>query len=883
VSPQRTIAHYRITAKLGEGGMGEVWRATDTKLSREVAVKVLPESFAADPDRLARFAREAQVLASLNHPNIAQIYGVEDRALIMELVDGPTLAERIAQRPIPFDEALDIARQIADALEAAHEKGIVHRDLKPANIKLTADGRVKVLDFGLAKALAGETSSAKFDSSGTLTMHSTMAGIVLGTAGYMAPEQAKGKSVDKRADIWAFGVVLYEMIAGCRLFDGESVSDRLAAILTKEPEWERVPAELRRPLRACLERDPKRRLRDVGDVWRFMEAEPPAAPRHSWRMGALAAALTIALAAVSAAWWRASRPVGYPLVRLNVDLGPQALPGFNLTAAISPDGRRLAFAARGADGRPQLATRVLDQPQATMLAGTEGAQDPFFSPDSRWIGFFDLNNAVKKISVDGGAPIALSPTWGSRPQGAHWGPDGNIVGSFGIVTPLLRLPDAGGTAQPITRLRAGELSHRWPQVLPGGRAILFTASSSATAQDDADIEVLSLQTGNVKLVHSRGYFGRYLPSGHLVYLNQGVLFGVRFDRSRLETQGTPVPLLEDVAANVASGGGQFDFSPAPFGHGTFVYAAGKGLTQTWSVEWLDSTGKTAPLLQARGVYAGVRFSPDGRRLAFQRDGRDIYVYDFERDTTTRLTFTGNAVTPVWAPDGRHIAYRSVSNGSVLLWIRSDGAGEPQRLFETRETAIPWSISPDGRHLAYMATGTDPGFDIWTLPLDLSDPDRPKAGAPEPFLRDPGNEYVPRFSPDGRWIAYRSNESGNDEVYVRPFGPAASSGSGGKWQISTGGGNYPIWSNNGRELFYESPENRIMVAAYSVEGGTFIPSRPQLWSEKRLFLVGGANMDLAPDGQRFAVLTVPEPAGSAGNPVHVTFLLNFFDELKRRIP
>jgi serine/threonine-protein kinase len=454
MNPQSSIAHYRITAKLGEGGMGAVYRATDTKLGREVAIKVLPEAFAADPDRLARFTREAQVLASLNHPNIAAIYGVEDRALVMELVEGPTLAERIAEGPIPLEEALAIARQIGDALEAAHERNVVHRDLKPANIKITLEGRVKVLDFGLAKALSNNAPAPTGDgvNSPTRTMRSTVLGIILGTAGYMAPEQAKGKPVDKRADIWSFGVVLYEMLTGEALFAGDTVSDTLAAVLTKEPDWQRVPNKVERLLKSCLEKEPKRRLRDIGDAWKLVEDERGTGvprPDKARPTGVALALVSMFIATVGiSGWWRATRPVDHPLTRLSVDLGREAMIGLSTTVAISPDGRRLVFPARGPEGKQQLATRPLDQAQLTLLPGTDGGTDPFFSPDGQWVGFF-AGARVKKISVQGGAPVTLASN--NYPRGGSWGEDGNIVITFGSVQPLSRSLTGGHRCYPVDR------------------------------------------------------------------------------------------------------------------------------------------------------------------------------------------------------------------------------------------------------------------------------------------------------------------------------------------------------------------------------------------------------------------------------------------------
>jgi serine/threonine-protein kinase len=795
MGPLPSIAHYRITTKLGEGGMGEVWRATDTRLNRDVAIKVLPEAFVADSDRLARFTREAQVLASLNHPNIAAIYGVEDRALVMELVDGATLSERIKRGRIPLEESLVLARQIAEALEYAHERGVIHRDLKPANIKITPEGRVKVLDFGLAKAVSDEVAEADPISAPTVTMRSTQPGVILGTAAYMSPEQARGQNVDRRADIWAFGVILFEILTGRQLFPGRTVSDTLAHVLKGDIDLTGVPAEVRPVLARCLERDTALRWRSIADVFLLLKQgvspASPAAGRKSVWLLAIGGALALA-AVIGAGWWNATRPVDHPLIRFNVDLGPEAMQGLNLTAAISPDGRRLVFPARGPNGREQLATRLLDQAQITFLPGTENGSDPFFSPDSQWIAFF-AGAILKKISVLGGAPETVVTTQ-IIPLGGSWGRDGNIVTCLSPVDALFAVSSGGGLPQRITRLGAGEGTHRWPQVLPGGGAVLYTASSAANQMDGASIEIMSLKTGSPKVLARGGYYGRYLPTGHLVYIRQGVLVGVKFDPEALEVHGAPVPLVEDVAANPVTGGGQFDFSNT----GTLIYASGKSVAQEWQLSWLDSSGTIEPLMPTPGPFAVPRLSPDGRKVAFIGSGADLYVYDLGRRTLTRLTFTGAATLPVWSPDSLHLLFSSASG---LTWIRGDGAGEPQTILKGG-LVRPYSFTPDGRRLAYFERGPETGWDIWTVALDLTDPGHPKAGKPEVFLRTEKEELLPQFSHDGRWIAYRANdETGSPEIYVRPF-PAAG---GGKWQISTGGGLYGVWSKNGRELFYETTD------------------------------------------------------------------------------
>ena len=842
------LGPYEILSQIGTGGMGEVYRAHDSRLRRDVAVKISHEQFS------ERFEREARAVAALNHPHICQIYDVGPDYLVMELVEGSPL-----KGPLPIEKAVEYAGQILDALDAAHRKGITHRDLKPGNILVTKQG-IKLLDFGLAHVAPGPDDS-------TLTQ----ANAVMGTPAYMAPEQWEGKQADARSDIYAFGCVLYEMLTG-----------KLAA-------KERIPIQpvaLESVLDTCLEKDPDDRWQSARDVKHALvqalerQPIPRAASKLPW---AIAAVLTLIAASLGLGVWRAMRPADLPLTRLSVDLGPDAVTGLNLTAAISPDGRRLIFPARGPNGKQQLATRLLDQTQATLLPGTENGRDVFFSPDSQWVGFF-ADGKLKKISVQGEAPVTLCDA--PFGYGAHWGEDGTIIAGLNRLSGLFRVPAAGGSPHPFARLGKGETTHRWPQILPGGQAILFTASPTTVGMEYASIEAISLKSGLAKTLVAGGYFGRYLPAngarGYLLYLHQGVLLGMGFNPARLELQGTPIPLLDDVAASPALGGGQFDFSAAPSGHGTLVYLAGKGAAQTWPVVWLESSGKMQSLIATPGPYSQPRFSPDGRRLALTMSisgGNDIYVYELERETMTRLTFGGRAQTAVWTPDGKHIAFQSTAGGFGIGWVRSDGAGEPQQLLAFQGVIVPYSFSPDGQHLAYHESNPGTARDIWTLPLDTSDPDHPKPGKPEPFVATPSDESAPTFSPDGRWIAYRSDESGTYEIYVRSF-PA---GRGGKWQISTGGGLWGIWSNSGRELFYETLDNRIMVMDYTVNGETFAPGKPRLWSEKQSFYAGGMNLALAPDGKRFAVFGIPEVAGPEKGSVHLTFLENFVDELRRRIP
>jgi serine/threonine-protein kinase len=857
MSLPQTIAHYKITAKLGEGGMGEVWRATDTKLGRDVAIKILPEAFAQDADRMARFTREAQVLAALNHPNIAAIYGVEERSLIMELVEGEPL-----HGPEPLETALSYARQIADALEAAHEKGIVHRDLKPANILVTPQGVVKVLDFGLAAV--AQTSSGDPTTSPTLTISPTRAGMILGTAAYMSPEQARGKPVDRRADIWAFGVVLYETLTGEPIFQGETISDTLAAVLTREPDLTRVPVKVRRLLQSCLQKDPKQRLQAIGD-WRLpLEDVPQPQPAPATRNRlpwALAAALAAALAITMWAPWRA-RPGPRPLARLDVDLGSDVSLGSSRGAdvIISPDGTRLVYVSKS-----RLFTRRLNQPKATELAGTEGAFAPFFSPDGQWVAFF-TEGKLKKVSVQGGAPIDLANV--PVGLGGSWGDDGNIVA--GLAGALAQVPSGGGAPTALTQQMAGA-ANRWPQILPGGKAVLFIAAA-AFAGGDGNIEVLSLDDHRRKILQRGATFARFLSSGHLVYLHNGTLFAAPFDLARLEIRGTPAPVLEEVAYEGRYGSAQLDFSAT----GTLLYRSGGAQAgDAVTIEWLDGSGKAQPLRLKQGEYSFPRLSPDGSRLAVGLT-TDIWVYEFERQTMTRLTHGLGALMPVWTPDARHIVFRGPTG---IFRIRSDGSANPELLITGKNTQFPFSFSPDGKRLAFSELNPDGVLTTWTAPVE-SDGAGLRVGKPEAFVQTPLQIRSPRFSADGRWLAYSSNESGTDQVYVRAFPDRG----GNKWQISNDGGMYPTFSRSGRELFFRNLDNQIMMAPYTVAGDSFVPEKPRRWSEKSLAATGTVgNYDLAPDGKRVvALLPVESPeARKAQN--HVTFLLNFFDYLRQRVP
>jgi serine/threonine-protein kinase len=905
----QSIAHYRVTEKLGAGGMGEVYRAADTKLGRSVAIKVLSPSVATDPERLGRLQREAQLLASLNHSHIAAIYGLEESgatcALVMELVEGVTLASRIAEGPLPLEEALPIARQIAEALEYAHEKGIVHRDLKPANIKFTADGKVKVLDFGLAKALSDAPLSGDASQSPTLSLGSTRAGLILGTAGYMSPEQAKGKDADRRADIWAFGVVFFEMLTGKPLFSGETVSETLAHVITQPPNLDALPAgtpkRIRQLLARCLTREPKLRLQAIGEARIAIDeylanpaadeevaagqavAEVRAVPSWQRALPWALAALAIATSLVTA--WAPWRPVSVPpsVARLNVEVGaPISLSTtFGPGAVLSPDGSHFAFVGRDTSQRFRLYVRALNQLEAIPLSGTEGARDPFFSPDGQWIGFI-ADGKLKKIAVTGGAAVALCETPSSR--GSWWAEDGTIILAASNRDPLVRVPDSGGKPEPITQLdtERTEITHRWPQVLPGGKAVLFTAHTAGANFDDSHIIVQDLTTGKRKSVHQGGYHARYLRSGHIVYAFKGTLFAFPFDLKRLEATGQPAPFQEKVATNTGLAGAQFSFDES----GRFLYVPGTDQSSGVQILWMNQEGKFKPLRAAYGDYLNPRFSPDGKRLAIQINTNgelDIWVYDWARDTMTRLTFDpGLDGYPQWTPDGKRISYVSEQkNKPGLYWRPADGTGEAQLLLESNHQITHHFWAPDGKLLAFTQRAPDTGPDLWLLPMEGDDRTGWKPGAPKVFLRSPHAEFTPVISPDGRWVAYASNETGESHIYVRPL-----LGEGGKWQISNAGGIFPRWSKNGKELFFRSlQEQQILVARYRVVGESFQHDKPELWSPGQFTGRGGNwNFDLAPDGMQFAVLKIAE--NEQGTELRIdkfVLVMNVFEELRRIAP
>jgi serine/threonine-protein kinase len=869
------LSHYRVTAALGAGGMGEVYRATDTRLGRDVAIKVLPAEVAQDPDRLTRFEREAKLLASLNHPNIAHVYGFESATLAdgsaahflaMELVPGEDLAERLKRGAIPVAEALGIAKQIAEALEEAHDKGIVHRDLKPANVKLTPEGKVKVLDFGLAKAWEGPgAASSDLSQSPTLAHTGTAAGLILGTAAYMSPEQARGKTVDKRADIWSFGVVLFEMLTGQKLFTGETVSDVLAGVLTREPDWARlpvsVPGSIRRLLGRCLERDPKQRSRDIGDVRLELQAsadrsiEGPRAPASPQRRrllvaAALAAGLGLGALAGAVAARRGSGAPKSGVVRFEVSLpaGLALAVSSRGGLAIAPDDSAVAFVAT--DGKAtRLYVKRLDQAAPSPIANTEDAQGPFFSSDGRWLGFF-AKGQLQKVALADFTLVRIAAI--ADATGASWAPDGTIVIAPGLSSGLIRLSAEGGAAQPLT-LRdraAGEAAHVWPDVLPDGEHVLYTIEHTGKPFDEASIAVVSLRTGEHKVVLRGGTAARYSPSGHLVYAQRNRLLAVPFDLRRLEVSGEATTVAEEVSAEVGRGRVHYAISRA----GSLALVPGPFDEYARDLFWITRDGRQTPASAERRAFYDVALAPDGVRalVGVQGSDDDLWSIDLERDVPTRITFGHENSAPVWAPDGRRFAWASDRDGTFNLYRSSldTGAGiERLTTSEKGQTIGDWSR--DGRHIFYTEEDPTNHGDIWTLAMD-------GGRQPRALVRTAFDERTPALSPDGRWLAYASDETGRPEIFVQAFpGPGQrrqvsdqrGADSAGPWHLRSL--SQPRWSRDGRELFYWNG-GRLMSVSISTAAGLEAKA-PSLVLEQD----GAVGFDVAPDG-RFLIARESPP-------------------------
>jgi Tol biopolymer transport system component len=866
------LGSYEILAPIGKGGMGEVYRARDTKLKRDVALKVLPEAFISDPGRMARFQREAEVLASLNHPNIAAIYGVEGHALVMELVEGES-----PKGPMPFDETWRIASQIADALEYAHDKGVVHRDLKPANVKVTPEGVVKLLDFGLAKAFSaqGVSSSAASPPDAansptlTLTVGATEVGMILGTAAYMSPEQAKGKIVDKRADIWAFGVLLYELVTGERLFKGENVSDKLAQVLTKQPEFERVPAQVRRLLRECLEKDPRQRLRDIGDAKRLLIEEAamtsPAtrspAPLGWIAAGVIAAALTASL------WilWRQPRPEERAMrFEINPPPGAEFVLGAGGGTAISPDGGAIAFVAVSG-GTSKLWVRPLDSIGARELPGTDGAGQPFWSPDGRSLGFF-ATGKLKRVDVTGGPPTVVADAQTAR--GATWLPDGTIIFTPLATSGLQRVAASGGAAAgSLTNLDSarGESSHRWPQFLPGEKRFIYYVQSTNPRVGGTYLGSLDRPKEKTQLMASP-YNSLYVPprsrySGYLLFLRENTLIAQPFDPERGQLSGEAVPVPG--AEAVSSGIDRANFSVS--NQGALVFGRG---SERYQLTWFSREGKVLSTVGQPDRYTTIRISPDGKAVAVSRveavGHLDVWRIDFTRGAPNRLTFDGLGYRTAWSPDGRRIFYGAAG---VLFESDANGSGQGTAAIRSQHPAYANDWSPDGRYLLYEEASPETQEDLWIVPT---------AGErkPVPYLKTPFNEIDGQFSPDGKWVAYTSDESGGrSEVYVRAF-PAGAA----KFPVSNGGGGLPRWRQDGKELFYRALDGRLMAASVrSVAQGLEFGTPAALFPTVPPTGISAYPYDVSPDGQK--ILALAPAAGEAGASL-LTVLINWQAGLKK---
>jgi Tol biopolymer transport system component/predicted Ser/Thr protein kinase len=891
ILPGRRLGPYEILSAIGAGGMGEVYKARDTRLDRIVAIKVLPAHLADRADLRERFEREAKTIASLNHPHICTLYdtGHQDGIdfLVMEYLEGETLAQKLQKGPLPIQQVLQYAIEIADALDKAHRKGITHRDLKPGNIMLTKSG-TKLLDFGLAK-LKQEVAPANVSFSELPTAKDplTAQGTLLGTLQYMSPEQLEGKEADARTDIFAIGVVVYEMATGKRAFEGKTHASVIGAILKDDPTpisslQPMTPPALDRLMKKCLAKDPEERWQNAHDLvselrWTTEGGSqaglvPTGAAKGIRVLGRRALILSVValllVAGISSLVAWNLKPSPLQLVSrtvINLPSGQQLAGLVNgLAVALSPDGTRLAYVARQ-DGTQQLYLRALDSLEAKPIPGTDGAVNPFFSPDGQWVGFF-AGGKLKKVSVGGGAAITLGDA--VEPRGASWGSKGMIAFAPSASGRLQQLPDTGGTPQSLTRLEKGEVSHRWPEFLPGGKAVLFADGTSGFSFANAQVVVQLLGAGERRDLIQAGTHPRYAPSGHLVYAQGGTLMAVPFDPQRLTATGAAVPVLESVLQSTTNGDAQYSISAT----GTLVYVPGGVQSAQSKLVWVSRNGAEQPLAVPAHAYQSPRLSPDGRRVTvgIQEQEAQVWLYDLSRDTLTRLTFEGNGnVVTSWTPDGKRIAFSSIKEGPQnLFWQLADGSGGLERLTTSEYTQIPMSWSPDGRLLAFIEVNPTTGYDIWMLRLS----DRKAL----PFLRTPFNESVPRFSPDGRWLAYISNESGRFEIYMQPY-----PGPGGKWQISTEGGTEPVWNPNGRELFYRSG-NKMMAVD--------IATQPSFAAGKPRMLFAGQyeptpftnpNYDVSPDGQRFLMLKPNEQAEVA--PTQINVVLNWFEELKQKVP
>jgi serine/threonine protein kinase/Tol biopolymer transport system component len=893
------LGPYEILSAVGAGGMGEVYRAKDTRLDRIVAIKVLPKHLADRAELRERFEREAKAISSLNHPHICTLYDVGHQDgidyLVMEYVEGETLSAKLTKGPLPLDQVLQYAIEIADALDKAHRKGVTHRDLKPGNIMLTKSGS-KLLDFGLAKLREDSAPSTPLSQLPTGKDPITAQGTILGTLQYMAPEQLEGKQADARTDIFAFGLVVYEMATGKKAFEGKSQASLIAAILEREPPaisslQPMTPPALDRVVKTCLAKEPDERWQTASDLCRELKwiaeggsqvtSAPTGAVKGIRTLGrralilGLGVLLLVAVLASLATWNLKPSLPPMPVSRLTITLPPgQQLAGLDSgpAVALSSDGTNLAYVARQG-GTQQIYLRAMDSLDAKPLSGTEGGIEPFFSPDGQWVGFF-AGGRLMKVSVSGGAALTLGDA--ALPDGASWGSQGTIAFAPQNVSVLQQVSDAGGTPQPLTRLEKGDASHRWPELLPGGKAVLFAAGTSGINFSNAQVAVQSVGAGQRRKLVQGGTHPRYALSGHLVYAQGGSLMAIRFDPQRLEVTGTAVPVVEGVLQSPASGAAQYSLSPT----GSLVYVLGGIQSAQSRLVWVNRTGAEQPLAAKAHAYLNPRLSPDGRRVAavIAEQESQTWLYDLSREASTRFTLEGSSNTaPSWTPDGKRIAFTSNKEGPQnLFWQLADGSGGLERLTTTEYTQFPTSWSPNGQLLAFVEVNPTTGYDIWVLRMGDPSAGSGQVRKAQAFLRTPFNESVPRFSHDGRWLAYVSDESGRYEIYVQPY-----PGPGGKWQISTEGGTEPVWNPNGRELFYRSGDKMMAVDIATQPG--FAAGKPRMLFAGQYVPtpLTSPNYDVSPDGQRFLMVKSSESEQAA--PTQINVVLNWFEELKRRVP
>jgi hypothetical protein len=862
----RQLGKFHVEEQIGSGGMGVVYRAVDSRLGRSVAIKVLPDECARRSESRSRLAREARMLAALNHPNIAAIHGIEDFdgvcGLVLEYVPGPTLSQRLRSGPLPMGEALCIASRVAEALEAAHGRGIIHRDLKPANIKITPEDTVKVLDFGLAKAFEPPSSPAAGDGESTATLV-TAAHTAVGTPAYMSPEQAQGKSVDRRSDIWAFGCVLYELLTRARAFAGDTASDQLASVLARQPEWDALPRDLdprvTRLLRRCLEKDPRKRLCDAGDARLELEdvlsgvpcpAQPVPQSKGLW-VGAVTAAL-LAGAALTGAWGFATRDEAAPpiVTRFVVNLPDEQriVPSWNPALLFRPDGSALAYFTIG--GGVVTRERRLDTLESTLLPpGRFSIMG--YSPDGLWAMLMDSGERqIKKVSLAGGAPTLLIEM--DMFTRGDWGTDGYIYFTNTYPGGILRMSGDGGPHEAVTELDTSkqELQHKHAQLLPGERAIIFTAvGSGMESYDDARVELFELRTKRRKVLVDGGFAPRYAPPGHIVYGRGGSLYAVPFSLSALEVTGPPMKVVDGVLMSTNSGAAYFDVSRT----GSLAYAAGIAEGGQRTVVWVDRQGREETLPLPERSYLFPRISPDQGVLAIEVEGvtHDLYTYDFARGVLSKFTTDGMSHAPVWTPDGSSICYRSWKSGSMTMWrMPADRSGPDVRLATLEGSQSAVAVSADGRYLTFNQMTPGVGTRAYVLPLA-------EPAAPQPIVETKFTVAAAKFSPDGKWVTYCSNESGRPEAYIQPW-----PGPGPKIQISVEGGLDPIWSARGNEIFYRQGDG-MMVVPVSMSGAGVRAGRPRLLWEGHYSYglssscgqpgMSSANYDVTGDGQRFVMI------------------------------